>query len=63
MKTLSLSPQQADSLKGLLAMLMSNQTRTDLQTIVNVNEQCLFFLQQLSKPDGEEGASKEIKKA
>lgn len=53
--TLILNEQQANVLKSLLVQLMANQVNTNPQSIVNVNQNCIFFLTELEK-----SAQKEI---
>ena len=46
---IQLTTEQGEILKGLLAQLMANQVNTNLQSIVNINQNCLSFIAEIEK--------------
>ena len=47
--TLTLNEQQTNALKALLVQLMANQVNNNAQSIVNTNQNCIFFLTEIEK--------------
>ncbi len=47
--TLTLNEQQTNVLKALLVQLMANQVNNNAQSIVNTNQNCIFFLTEIEK--------------
>ncbi|HRH52622.1 MAG TPA: hypothetical protein PLN38_04850 [Chitinophagales bacterium] len=52
MITLTLNEQEVNVLKSLLVQLMANQINTNAQAIVHNAQNCVHFITQLEKPQG-----------
>ena len=61
--TLTLNEQQTNVLKALLVQLMANQVNNNAQSIVNTNQNCIFFLTEIEKSAQKDNVVQEVEPA
>ena len=61
--TLTLNEQQTNALKALLVQLMANQVNNNAQSIVNTNQNCIFFLTEIEKSAQKDNVVQEVEPA